>query len=183
MKIQYQYMMPPFFRPYKEMTAREANQYFEYYVSQIPIRIEYLQNFLDKNVDKKIRLDFTENSLVEFWDWYGDLLVEQQKTDYQENTPLHLSYGVLGISSDFAMYFGELFVQKHPTIRWGYLKKPKNHLFFHRPSLMGFQHNLCYCPEQTISVLVCSALEEKIQMKFLTLYMLGKKEFEKEVYK
>ncbi len=161
MKIQYQYMIPPFFRPYKEMTAREANQYFEYYVSQIPIRIEYLQNFLDKNVDKKIRLDFTENSLVEFWDWYGDLLVEQQKTDYQENTPLHLSYGVLGISSDFAMYFGELFVQKHPTIRWGYLKKPKNHLFFHRPALMGFQHNLCYCPEQTISVLVCSALEEK----------------------
>lgn len=165
------------------MTDREANQYFEYYVSQIPIRIAYLQNFLDNNVDKKIRLDFTENSLVEFWDWYGDLLVEQQKTDYQENTPLHLSYGVLGISSDFAMYFGELFVQKHPTITWGYLKKPKNNLFFHRQSLMGFQHNLCYRPEQTISVLVCSALEEKIQMKFLTLYMLGKKEFEKEVYK
>lgn len=165
------------------MTAREANQYFKYYVSQIPIRIAYLQNFLDKNADKKIRLDFTENSLVEFWDWYGDLLVEQQKTDYQENTPLHLSYGVLGISSDFAMYFGELFVQKHPTITWGYLKNPKNNLFFHRPSLMGFQHNLCYCPEQTISVLVCQALEEKIQMKFLTQLRLGKKEFKEEVYK
>ena len=41
------------FKPYKEMTDREANQYFEYYVSQIPIRIEYLQNFLDNNVDKK----------------------------------------------------------------------------------------------------------------------------------
>lgn len=53
MKIQYQYMMPPFFKPYKEMTDREANQYFEYYVSQIPIRIAYLQNFLDNNVDKK----------------------------------------------------------------------------------------------------------------------------------
>lgn len=168
-------MIPPFFRPYKEMTAREANQYFKYYVSQIPIRIAYLQNFLDKNADKKIRLDFTENSLVEFWDWYGDLLVEQQKTDYQENTPLHLSYGVLGISSDFAMYFGELFVQKNPTITWGYLKKPKNNLFFHRPSLMGFQHNLCYCPEQTISVLVCRALKEKIQMQFVTLLNLGKK--------
>ena len=161
MGIQYQYMIPPFFRPYKEMTDREANQYFEYYISQIPIRIAYLQNFLDKNADKKIKLDFTENSLVEFWDWYGDLLVEQQKTDYQENTPLHLSYGVLGISSDFAMYFGELFVRKNPTIRRGYLKKPKNNLFFHRPSLMGFQHNLCYCPEQTISVLVCRALKEK----------------------
>ena len=53
MGIQYQYMIPPFFKPYEKMTVREAEQYFEYYVSQIPIRIEYLQNFLDKNVDKK----------------------------------------------------------------------------------------------------------------------------------
>lgn len=143
------------------MTDREADQYFEYYVSRNPIRIEYLQNFLDKNVDKKIRLDFTENSLVAFWDWYGDLLVEQQKTDYQENTPLHLSYGVLGISSDFAMCFGEMFIQKNPAIRWGYLKKPKNNFFFQRPSLMGFQQNLCYCPEHTIGVLVRNALKEK----------------------
>ena len=32
------------------MTDREADQYFEYYVSQIPIRIAYLQNFLDNNL-------------------------------------------------------------------------------------------------------------------------------------
>lgn len=124
------------------MTVREADQYFEYYVSQIPIRIEYLQNFLDKNVDKKIRLDFTENSLVEFWDWYGDLLVEQQKTDYQENTPVHLSYGVLGMGSDFAMYFGEMFIQKNPTIRWGYLKNPK--IIFSSRDLLSWDFSIIY---------------------------------------
>ena len=58
------------------MTANEAKQYFEYYISQILNRINYLQEFLESNANKLIELDFTKKSLVEFWDWYENLLVE-----------------------------------------------------------------------------------------------------------
>ena len=170
MEIHYQYMMPPFFKPYHEMTANEAKQYFEYYISQIPNRINYLQNFLESNANKLIELDFTKKSLVEFWDWYENLLVEQKETNYTEGTPLNLSYDVLGISSDFAMYFGETFVRNHSSIYWGYKKKPKSNFYLNWPSLLGFQKNLVHCPENSISILVSRSLEKKDKNATLKLY-------------
>lgn len=163
-------MEPPFFKSFYEMNAKEAKEIFNFYISQIPIRIQYLESFLTKNFDCDICFDYSRESLVNFWDWYSDLLVEEQKNHPVAGNPLNLSFDILGMGSDFAMYFGELFIKEHPKIFWGYKNKPKSNFFLNRPALLGFQDNIVYCPEHSISICVRRALEKKNSFEILKIF-------------
>lgn len=175
MKIKYEIMEPPFFKSFYDMNAKEAKEIFNFYTSQIPIRIKYLESFVSKNADCDIYFDYSRESIIKFWDWYGDLLVEQHNNHPVEGNPLNLSFDVLGIGSDFAMYFGELFIKEHPKIHWGYKNKPKSNFFLNRPALLGFQDNVVYCPEHSISMCVRRALEEKNPYEVINIFDIWSK--------
>ena len=160
-KLSYEIWQPNFFKPHAEMNKKEAKAYFDDYISQIPERIAYLENYLKDQGQNQIALDYSLASLVTFWDWYGDLLTKEQKENYTEGTPLNIPFEILGIGADFAMYFGELFIKHHPNIEWGFITKPKSNFLLHRPQLIGFQRDLHYCPEHSISICVRRALQEK----------------------
>lgn len=70
--MEYLLMQPPFeMKPFKDMTKKEAQNHFDWYVREIPTRIELLKNAYSATggIEKK-DLDYSSESLIKLWQWY-----------------------------------------------------------------------------------------------------------------
>ena len=63
-KIDYDILISPINKQFKNFTKKEAESYFEWYKNQLNPRIEYLRKY--SGVD----LDYSVNSLVDIWGWF-----------------------------------------------------------------------------------------------------------------
>ena len=139
--------------PFAEMTGEEAQQYFEWFVAQIPNRIHYLAQY------SKIKLDYSDTSLIAIWKWF----IKHAKTEttptkrmceirrqVQFQYPSDMFNAVMRMESrqftleteyilrDVAMYFGEYWVQKHPSLHWGIINTDPELTNFNMPCVKGF---------------------------------------------
>lgn len=76
--------MPIFFKAYEEMTNKEAKVYFQWYISKIDERIQYLQDYI-KNDGCSLELDFSPESLKSLWNWYIKKITIENKTEEELN--------------------------------------------------------------------------------------------------
>lgn len=144
----YPYEYPGF----ENMTKKQAEQYFNWYVSIIDERIAYLQNFI-KEDGGGFLLDYTPESLKTLWEWFEPkmYLEEMPQEWYEEQLAKQpawarefikkedLSQETKKIIFDVATYLGETMRKNHKDVlRWDYVKKPKNDVSFNRPVLIGF---------------------------------------------
>ena len=150
-ELKYDILIPPIDKPFENFSAKEANDYFHWYVDKIMERNVYLSLF------SGLELDYSLSSLIDIWGWFLKY-AEIEKTPSSKlnfikkqlsNSPfLHdvlveskvqFSLETEYIMKDIAMYYGEVFVRNHKNIEWGYFTDTAKDSFANMPVLMGFE--------------------------------------------
>jgi len=170
--VEYELLAPPFGLGYNSMTDVQAKENFEWFVSKIPERVEYLRNRCAQDLKVSVdRLNFTPESLILIWQWFLKATKVERSKEYYVNesgqkVEKHWSSvrKVLGLTKDnelyiatrliiydIAMYLGEVFKAAYPNdIKWGYYTKPRIDIDARKPLLYGFyeeiKHRNCSRP-------------------------------------
>lgn len=151
----YPWMAPPFeMKPFEEMNKKEAKQHFEWYISQIPERIEVLKEL----TEHKISLDYSKESLIPLFAWYlsqitiyklsdkeieaeledlrqyPDFVFEDEKERLLAN-PVELKREDYALAMDIAIYYGETIIKNYPQVKWTFFTKPKSYAYLNEPIL------------------------------------------------
>ena len=154
--MKYSLMEPHFImKSFQEMNKKEAQQHFDWYISEISNRINQLASYYDTNGGKKEELDFSPESLKLLWAWFIPLIKTTIKTREEietevKNAPEWLretieagkekpSTETLAIAMDIAIYFAEVFTENFKQLKWGFIGKPKSLAYVNRPVLVGFK--------------------------------------------
>jgi hypothetical protein len=154
--MEYQLIIPPFeIKPFEDMDKNEAQIYFNWYISEIPKRLEVLKGYFEfSGGGSKELLDFTPESLKFLWKWYIPLLKMEKKTkeelklELQQN-PKWLKSEVLkgkfkistqskAIADDISIYFAEVVIKNFSQAKWGFMNKPKGYISINKPILICF---------------------------------------------
>ena len=158
--VAYELLVPPFGAVPEKLKPRQVKEYFEWYISQVPLRVNYLKAKCSESLGIKIdKINSSPESLIQIWKWF-------LKICEIENTPIdtiskyketmkgmpesfieHMAnYGRTRFSitteyiiRDIGMYFGNLLIFNHPSLFWGYYTKPKSDFFVNKPVIQGFE--------------------------------------------
>jgi len=147
-------MVPPIeVEDFSELKKKEAQLIFDWFVSEIPERLEYLHQLYKVGGGKR-ELDYTPDSLDSLWEWFlrqidslskhpneikdiygsSDDLFLKDFADHEQLETL-----IISICTDIGIYFGEVFVRNHEQVKWGFVTKPKNMIYVNKPVLTGFK--------------------------------------------
>lgn len=155
--MEYPLMETPFeVKPFDEMTKKEAQQHFEWYIGQIEDRIRLLRSAYEVTGRGSFEdLDFSPESLKPLWKWFLERVEFVDKSpkkirEEQDRMPAWLrdtvrvskkepSRDTLILAMDIAIYFGEIFVRNFERISWGFVTRPKSLAYVNRPVLIGFK--------------------------------------------
>lgn len=165
--MDYHLMEPPILRPFQEMSKKEAKEHFDWYINQIPARIDLLKNVYSfTGGSDQQTLDFTPNSLKPLWKWFIKYIsiipksqeeIEKEKNNLSEHlkckivqNPNKLSLGTVAMAMDIAIYFCEVLARNNQNVKWGILAKTKNHADFNQPVLFGFLNNVTLNPRTVV---------------------------------
>ena len=156
--VEYDLLVPPYGQDYYSMTPKQVRENFEWFISKIPERIDYLINRCAKDLKISVNeFDFSPDSLKLIWRWFLKVAltekVSKNQLDEMEKHWGHLgeashmiSYEQLTVATQFivrdiGMYLGEVFTKEYRgIITWGYFMKPKNEVSAKRPVLLGFYY-------------------------------------------
>jgi hypothetical protein len=149
--LKYDILIPPLGKPYEKLNATEAKDYFNWYISRIEERTQYLSDF------SGIELNYSTNSLVVIWGWFlknaeiektPSAKLDAIKKQLVDSPFLHVvlaeskeqfSLETEYIMRDIAMYYGNVFVKNHKSLYWGYYTDTKKDSFANIPLVMGFE--------------------------------------------
>lgn len=161
-EIKYDVLIPPLSKRIEDLTPKETKIFFEWYIGQIPKRVEYLASYVagQLNIDSH-QIDYSPESLILVWKWFlGIAQTERTPKERIEglcnlyvDLPITLRDYILNesreqfslqteyILRDIGMYLGEVFVKNSQCIHWGYYTKPKTDFYVNTPLLLGFEDN------------------------------------------
>ncbi len=155
--MNYELMAPPFeIKEFYEMNKKEAKEHFEWYISEIPHRIEILKNIYEELGGKKENLDYSINSLEDLWKWYlknVQIIDKSEKEILEEKEALpewlknekimlkKISIPWLAIAMDISIYLGEVFVRNNPQLQWTFVTKPKKIIHVNKPVIGDFKND------------------------------------------
>ncbi|MBB3109104.1 hypothetical protein FHS18_001156 [Paenibacillus phyllosphaerae] len=144
------------------MTKRQANQYFDWFQEQIPLRIKTLIDFYAASKDNRIEdLDLSPESLIKLWSWFSSQveLSSNKSTEFEEEInsfPKWLLYEVSqgnkfsektsSILIDIGMYFGTVLINNAQPLKWGVIYSPKDFVEVKQPVITGFKSDLVLNP-------------------------------------
>lgn len=80
-------ILPPFeFKSFDDMSKKEAQRYFDWFMETKSARLEQLKNLVDDTGYESAHLDYSDESLVYVWRWYLDNveLVDRPEEEIQE---------------------------------------------------------------------------------------------------
>lgn len=189
--MDYVLMEPPFeMKEFHEMNKREAQQYFDWYMSQVPVRLKQLKEaYAETSGRDSGELDFSPQSLVPLWSWFLPWVAYEPKTaeEIQEElaklpewlhesfleAPYDLSTGTLTLAADIAVYFAEVFRKKYPNLEWGFVIKPKSFMHVNRPILKDNNSTFILEPQHLLHVITLEAAENNLdQEALINLYTI-----------
>ena len=166
-------------KSFKEMSKTEAQAYFDWYISHVDERSEYLRKKVSEGLKIPMEsLDFSMESLIPIWRWFLEN-AELQKTpkavlrgirkelkasgepkefieDMLRENSVELSTFSRYVMLDIGMYVGKMFVTNFQTLKWNYHTDIHRDSFFNRPQIFGFV-NLNYNPpfKQRLDPILC----------------------------
>lgn len=185
--MEYLFMQPPFkLKPFKDMSKKEAEAHFAWYVNEIPSRLDLLEKtFREMSNEDKSILEYTPESLTKLWQWYINNFEIEEKSDelkklemgkYPEWVRINLSsqkisIGWMAVAMDIAIYFSEVFIKEHETIKWGIVSKPKSLPYINKPVLVGFKGGLDLDSTNLVRVLTSKLVDgDKDEDSLLKVY-------------
>ncbi len=186
----YPIMTPPFeIVGFKEMNKKQAQQCFEWFVSEIPSRLEILKNAIEESGVQKIGpFDMTPQSLTPLWDWLKVRIntipySPDEKKELQDGLPpwiaedirdWKLDISTMALAVDVSIYFAQVFITKYPSLKWDFLKKPKSHVYFNQPIVAGFKNGPLHSP--TIVTNLCTSyVDRKSEKTLLSVFEFWEK--------
>lgn len=182
-------MQPPFeFVPFTEMTPKQAQEHFDWFINEIPSRIEMLIGAIKDTGTNSNEIDFTVESLKPLWVWFKERITtvprSSEEIDRIKNSvpewirddvqDWDLSKETLTLAIDIAIYLSEVFIRNNPSLHWGLLKKPKSDISFNRPVVFGFRNSELE-PTRVIVNLCSSYVEGKPNKDLLSLFEVWSK--------
>lgn len=160
--LDYYMEFPPTGVDFDNWDKRTTEKYFNWFLQQVPIRIDYLKTHMtgDLGIDAKT-LDYSPNSLILVWRWFLNVAVvektpkkfirEMKRTDmykllgdsFINHTQLSLQTEL--ILRDVGMYLAQTLIANCPGLRWSYKhdapSSPIKDIYNNKPLLMGFEEN------------------------------------------
>lgn len=137
----YDPLVIPLNKPIEELTLKETREYFEWYLSHIDERSDYLREKVSQGLNISVdQLDFSFESLKLIWKWFLEV-AELEKTSFdffKKNQQKDFSVFTHYVIRDIAMYVGKLFTMYSPIIKWTFITKPKSYVYVNEPILIGF---------------------------------------------
>ncbi|NPC93208.1 hypothetical protein HOO54_13440 [Bacillus sp. WMMC1349] len=188
--MNYPLTTPPFeMKEFGNMTKKDAKQFFDWYIGEIPSRIKVLQEL----TDHKIKLDYSKQSLIDLFTWYlsqvtiyelseeeiqvelDDLrqypgfVYEDEKERLLEN-PVDLIKEDYALAMDIAVYYGEAIIKHYPQVQWTFFTKPKSHADLNEPILYFEDEDIYYERNPRSLMHILSLKVKRNEAKHTTLY-------------
>lgn len=186
-------MTPPFeIKPFEKMTKKEAQLHFNWYLSDIPKRIELIKSaYLETTGENSDDLDLSPQSLVKLWTWFIPRIETVIKSEDEIEAELKdlpewmrdeitedkktLSVGTLCLAMDIAIYFGETFIKNFNNLDWGFVTKPKSLVYVNSPVIIGFSSGIDLDPRNLIYILTLKVIDgNKNKKELLNLFNIWK---------
>lgn len=185
--VEYERMISPIDSkvPFEEYSKEQAEEYFQWFITQIEHRIQVLDLYIKKE-GEEIEFDYTPASLIPLWRWYEKHIVEEKvplveyiqeirsqpkwMREWIPRRRISLRKTMI-FGSDIAIYFAEV-VRKNSNgkIYWGYFTRPKNMEGANQPVLMGFKSKKTMEPYGIIHVCTMDSAEQKKETRLFDLY-------------
>ena len=128
----YQILVPPLSCDVCRLSPNEAHEYFLWFISAVPNRIDYL---LDQCFHHCAERRLSPDSLTVVWQWFIDNVVfDFDKISKQYRLSTLSEY----IIRDIGMYFGEVCIANNHGLQWSYFTEPKNDFFVNAPYIKGY---------------------------------------------
>lgn len=151
--MKYEIIQPPFTLKFRFMSRVEANNYFNWFMDQIPIRISILERAVQSTLGyEDWRADYTPESLRKLGQWFYEHIetrkrTEEEKVDIYGKAPdwfrnvemedWELTNRTFSLAMDIGMYLSQVFVKNIPDLKWVLVEKPKNDSNYQQPVLKG----------------------------------------------
>jgi hypothetical protein len=153
--MNYKMMIPPNdIGDFREISNKQAEEHFNWYVSQIPFRLIQLKEYFNVIMNANILFDNSPFSLIQIWEIFETIIETEKKTEEELKSELErypswlhdrltendfkFTVNTLAIAMDIAIYFGETIIKNNPAVHWGYFTKPKKRASVNKPVLVGF---------------------------------------------
>lgn len=155
----YMPLIVPYNKPFSDLSRKEADYYFKWFLSHIDERAEYLKEMIcrDLNISKN-QLDYTLESTVIIWRWFlsiarisntPDGVLKQLRNSlkgYPESFIAHmvqqsedeLSIATEYVLRDIGMYVSKLFIPTYTQLKWEIRYTPKSYVHVNEPLIVGF---------------------------------------------
>ena len=196
--FRYKVLYPPFSKELQVMSKRELKEYYDWFMGQIPQRVNILSNFVtsskgfekwkadckpsslkllgkwfSQNVDKR---ELTKKELDDIYldapDWFQK--VEVEKWDLTDK-----SYS---IAFDIGQYFSQVILRNNPNFKWKQIKA-KKHADFGQPVIIGIGMAELN-PINLITIIGLKLVEKGCTgSELLRMYLRWEKNLKGELYK
>lgn len=147
----YSNIQPPFTLQFREMPKAELKVYFDWFMSQIPVRLPILEAAVKATPGfENWSADFTPESLKALGNWFATQVetrpyTEEELTALKQGVPswvpiddYQLTNKTFSLAVDIAMYWSEVFKRNFPSLRWDQILKGKRDINYGQPVLVGF---------------------------------------------
>ena len=154
MTSKYEIIKPPFNAIFGSMDKEHANLYFEWFMEQIPHRVDILCSYVrSTNGFKDWLPDFQSQSLLPLGKWFCEQVkyrprTEQEMAKIAANSPAwfknnfdipsdELTNETFSLAIDIGMYFGQTLEKNFPDLIWHPLLKQKHNVNYQQPIITG----------------------------------------------
>ena len=159
--MDYTLMIPPFLmEEFDKLSKSKAKQHFEWYINQIPSRLNLLHDYYSESCKTKNQLDFSKQSLVLIWDWYikNVELIEKLNSEiegekaiipnwmHETITQTKIATKWKSIAHDIGLYFATSLIKGNNSLKWDIVYTPKNFISVNKPIVSGFNSKLILDP-------------------------------------
>lgn len=178
-----------------ELTAKQAREYFNWYMEQIPYRLAQLWKYIKQEHPETEPFDYSPESLCPLWEWYRTKIkqvptskeeIEYQVAQYPKWIENEVRKEVLSkytdetlsLALDISIYLGETVLKNYSNLYWGYRTKPKNEFSANRPVILKLAGKRPYFnPSRIVFVLMVKFGKGDNENSLYDLYRYWEQEY------
>jgi hypothetical protein len=162
--IAYNTIQPPFTLKFWDMSKKELRDYYNWFQEVIPERIDELASAVNSSNDfEDWKPDYGPSSLNTLGNWFATQVhyrprTEEEMEEIAIQSPFPRSNEVMtnrtiSLAMDIAMYFSQVLLRNHPSLRWEQPFGSKKYIDYGQPVLAGFADGVPMNPVRIITTL------------------------------
>jgi hypothetical protein len=149
--MSYQIIQPPFTLRFTEMSQGELKEYFAWFQSVLPSRVDELTAYIQEDpASKDWEPDYSAASLSTLGEWLARHVSTRDRTQEEMdeikarfNNPIDIPSHDLtnesySLGFDAGIYFGLTLLKNHPSLAWDQDLKNKKFADYGQPIIVGF---------------------------------------------